>query len=183
MKQPLRIALLGGVIVLVAIAGFNVLPANAIIKLNVNIKRLSEKIMGRSLVIVPAEQKLQELQSELIIQRSLRTMALTGSSWTTYKRKDGEFPAFQAVPPSYNKMNIDWTKVNYSDVKNFVVKAMDDSEFNKPKILVPPAFRDVNEWGLFFIQDHYDSGDYLYGPFFDDLDRLVSEVNVVYPIK
>lgn len=147
--------------------------------------RLSQKnnsddlqtILGREHLLVTDSDKLQDLQDELIIQRSLRTMELSGSSWAEYKRKAGYFPALQAVPPSYNKMSIDWSRVDYDNPEDFRQIAADVTTTVPTQILVHASHED-SEWGVFFIRMQYKSGDELYGPFLDDVDRVVNDLAI-----
>jgi hypothetical protein len=145
--------------------------------------RLSQKndpkavqtVLGREHILITDSNKVQDLQDELIIQRSLRTMELTGSSWAEYKRSAGYFPALQAIPPSYNKMNIDWSQLNYDHPEEFILIATDTTTSIPIQILVHSSQQD-NEWGVFFIRIQYSSGDELYGPFIDNIDKITKDL-------
>jgi hypothetical protein len=142
------------------------------------VKVVTENILGRKLISVPSAQKVKELQQELIIGRSLRTMALRGSSWEQYKNVAGNFPALQSVLPTYNKMDIDWSNFNLQKPSDFVVVASDVTGGIPMEILVHKSMvgEEKNLWGVFLIRMKFDSGDYLYGPFFDDISRLTGEM-------
>ena len=134
------------------------------------------------------QNKIQELEQELKILRSQRTQDLYEyETWEEFRNQFGQFPAFEHIPPSYNKMGIDWSIYKYGeeDMENYEVVAVDNSGqrvggYIYEIIVHKNAPNEDDIWGVYLVRAHYSSGTFLYGPFYNDFEVMVDDIQNNY---
>lgn len=105
-----------------------------------------------------------EIYAELLALRKFDVMQLTGSSWEKYKSAYERFPVDGTADIAYEGSPV------YEAVKDKLITLASDKT-DEHKIL-----SGGKNSGYFFISEYTDiAGDRVYGPFFDDVNRIVSE--------